>query len=180
MSPASHHPDEQLHRTALFPDDEHCGAVICGPYRYRLWRTWDTSHPSLLWILLNPSTADGAQDDPTLRRLVAFSRSFGFGGLSVVNLFAWRATSPQALLSVADPIGPDNDGFIGEAAAQAPQIVVAWGNQGTYQQRDQQVLALLSSMPLFCLGTTIESNPVHPLYQKRNVELRPFASCQYQ
>ncbi len=155
----------------LFPDDEQQGAIIQGPYRYRLWRTWNAHQPTLLWILLNPSTANGTQDDPTLRRLVSFSRSFGYGGLVVVNLFAWRATSPQALKEADDPIGPDNDRFIREAAAHAQQIVVAWGNGGTYQQRDQDVLTLLTPSPLWCLGITRDGHPMHPLYQPTTAQL---------
>ena len=67
------------------------GAVVVGPYRYLLWREWNAKLPRLLWILLNPSTADERVDDPTLRRVLGFSRSYGFGGLEVVNLFALRS-----------------------------------------------------------------------------------------
>jgi hypothetical protein len=164
-----------MNHLPLFPDDEQQGAIIQGPYRYCLWRTWNAHQPTLLWILLNPSRANSAQDDPTLRRLVSFSRAFGSGGLTVVNLFAWRATTPQALKEVNDPIGPLNNRFIQEAAAHGHGIVVAWGNGGTYQHRDQDVLTLLTPSPLWCLGTTRDGHPVHPLYQPTTAQLHAFS-----
>src|SRR5262245_19133112 len=84
----------------------------CGLYRYWLTRTWDNSLRRVCWVMLNPSTADAEQDDPTIRRCVGFARSWGAGGIIVVNLFAFRASDPKALLRAADPVGPDNDGHI--------------------------------------------------------------------
>jgi hypothetical protein len=94
--------------------------------------------------------------------------------LTVVNLFAYRATSPQALKETDDPIGPENDQVIRAAATHASQVIVAWGNHGVYQQRDQAVLALLAPASLFCLGITRAGNPVHPLYQPAITPLQPF------
>jgi hypothetical protein len=73
----------------------------------------------LCWVLLNPSTADDRRDDPTIRRCLGFARSLGYGGIHVVNLFAFRATCPRQLRAADDPVGPDNDGFI-LRAAQGP------------------------------------------------------------
>ena len=77
-------------------------------YRYLLWRRWSSSQLAL-FIGLNPSTADAANDDPTIRRITGFSRSLGFGGFLIVNLFAFRATKPIDLFASSDPIGPEND-----------------------------------------------------------------------
>ena len=66
-----------------------------GAYRYRLWREWDVSKPSVTFVMLNPSTAGAKDDDPTIRRCLSFARSWGFGRLEVVNLCAYRATSPK-------------------------------------------------------------------------------------
>src|SRR5438128_11663503 len=80
------------------------GALIEGPYRYVLWREWDPGQPRVLWILLNPSTATATEEDPTLRRLIAFSRSWNYGSLALVNLFSLRATHPWKLARAVDPI----------------------------------------------------------------------------
>jgi hypothetical protein len=162
-----------VQQTALFPNKGQ-GAIIEDAYRYRLWRTWDTDRPSLVWILLNPSIADEDTDDPTLRRLIRFSQTFGYGGLVLVNLFAWRTPDPRLLSTVPDPVGPKNDQFIREAVTQAEQIVVAWGNSGRYLHREQAVLALLSPVPLSCLDVTGRGSPVHPLYQPSSKSLTPF------
>lgn len=73
----------------------------CRTYRYALWRTWDESKPFAMFVGLNPSTADELEDDPTIRRCINFSKLWGYGGLCMVNLFAYRATDPTALFLVA-------------------------------------------------------------------------------
>ncbi|MFD3920195.1 DUF1643 domain-containing protein [Streptomyces sp. NPDC058595] len=90
-------------RTALISD--------CGRYRYRLTRTWGPG-PAAVMVMLNPSTADGTQDDPTVRRCVTFADAWGCGGLIVVNLYAWRATKRAELKLAPDPVGPDNDAHL--------------------------------------------------------------------
>lgn len=147
------------------------GAVIIGAYRYLLWRTWDQARPRLLWVLLNPSTADGETDDPTLRSCKEFSYRWGYGGLEIINLFAFRATDPRTLQREPDPIGPENDRYIAAAATDANGIIVAWGALGSFRQRDREVLALLSrqfAQPLRCLGSVQNGCPRHPLYVARS------------
>ena len=106
----------------------HAAATIspCGLYRYELVRAWGDP-PFCAFVMLNPSTADGAEDDNTIRRCVGFAQRFGFGGFSVVNLFAFRATKPEAMLAAADPVGPDNDAHILGALAAAQRVFAAWG-----------------------------------------------------
>jgi len=141
-------------------------------YRYRLTRTWDRTGPAITWIMLNPSTADEAIDDPTIRRVIGFSRAWGFGRLLVVNLFALRATRPQDLPDSPAPVGPGNDDAISEAVSVADMLMVAWGNHGgisnpdTGVRRDQEVLDALAvaSREIKCLGTTRKGQPRHPLY----------------
>ena len=149
------------------------GAVVVGPYRYLLWRAWNPRLPRVLWILLNPSTADERVDDPTLRRLHSFSQHFGFGGLEVVNLFALRSTDPRALARMVDPIGPENDDYIREAGVRATKIIAAWGSYGTLYGRDHYILAQIAS-PIFCLGITRNGNPRHPLYLRGDTALCSF------
>ncbi len=87
----------------------------CARYRYRLDRAWERDDHGLgtvTWVMLNPSTADADVDDPTIRRCIGFSKAWGYNALTVVNLFAWRATSPRDLCAVEDPVGPDNEAHL--------------------------------------------------------------------
>lgn len=149
------------------------GAVIVGDYRYTLWRTWEQDRPRILFILLNPSRADAQLDDPTLRRCIGFARAYGYGSVELVNTFAYRATSPRVLTQVADPVGPENDQHISQAAGRAQRIVVAWGALGCLLGRDQAVLSLLEA-PAWCLGLTASNAPRHPLYMRRDAPLVPY------
>ncbi len=112
-----------MHQTSLFGTDITTGAIIIGCYRYTLWRIWDEHKPRVLFVLLNPSTANAIQDDATLRRCIHFARSWSYGSLEIVNLFALRATNPIHLRQAADPIGPCNDLYIREAAARATLLI---------------------------------------------------------
>jgi len=87
---------------------------------------------------------DEQTDDPTLRRCIRFSREWQYGGLEIVNLFAFRTPHPHDLHRAADPIGSENDQYLATAAARAAGIILAWGEKGSYLQRDRAVLALLS------------------------------------
>jgi hypothetical protein len=147
------------------------GAILSRTYRYRLWRSWGDG-PRLGWIMLNPSQADAQGDDPTLRRCVGFAQSWGYGGLEVVNLFAYRASRPGVLRQVADPIGPQNDRYLRELPDRVAAIVCAWGNGGALGGRDRVVRERLADYPaLYCLGRTRSGHPRHPLYCPRNQPL---------
>ncbi len=150
-----------------------------GAYRYALWRVWDTDGPSIVFVMLNPSKADAESDDPTIRRCVGFARAWGYGALTVVNLFAFRAACPRTLHQTADPVGPDNDRHLRDALASAPTVVFAWGNHGGLHERDRAIGALLlreSKQPsaALCLGTTGVGQPRHPLYVRADTVPYPF------
>lgn len=153
------------------------GALIseCGSYRYLLWRKWGGSLDGFLsFIMLNPSTADALKDDPTIRRCIAFAKREGLGGIHVVNLFAYRSTDPAALKRVSDPIGPHNDNFIKAQIYPGRVIVAAWGAI-SFQERIQQVLDMLREHGhLYCLGTTKNGAPRHPLYLSASTPLVSF------
>ena len=127
-------------------------------YRYCLSRSWGRGE-RMAWIMLNPSTADADVDDPTIRRCRSFAKAWGYGGLEVVNLFAYRATNPAALrLHGEAAIGPDNDAVIVKATFTAGIIIAAWGEKGRLLGRDASVLALLRRFydgSIYCLGTTV-------------------------
>lgn len=143
----------------------------CKRYRYSLRRVWDTSLPRCAFIMLNPSTADERKDDPTIRRVVDFAKSFGCGGVDVYNLFAFRSTDPTALLDLDDPVGPKNDEAL--SGISAAVVVCAWGFRGSYRGRNREAFGILRSKgikPLY-LDLTAEGHPRHPLYLK--ADLRP-------
>lgn len=143
--------------------------------RYDLWRVWDKSKPYVLFIGLNPSTADAMMDDPTIRRCKRFAFDWGFGGVHMGNLFAYRATNPKEMKQQIDPVGFNNDYHLCHLAERAGIIICAWGADGGHHNRDQQVIKLLNDLPLFCLGKTKGGQPRHPLYLKSNVKPEVFA-----
>lgn len=154
-----------------FPKGDHLAGAIFSPcerYRYRLWRREPGGGRTLLWIMLNPSTADEAQLDPTLRRCRAFTKAWGFTNWEVCNLFAWRATKPAAMLKAADPVGPMNDVLIDVALSEAAEVVLAWGARGSHLGRDRTVLDLVrqAKKPTWRLGDPVGDlrQPAHPLY----------------
>jgi hypothetical protein len=152
-------------------------AVIKGPYRYDLTRTWNLSLPVCGWVMLNPSKADAQDDDPTIRRCVAYAAAWGFGGLVVRNLFALRASNPAALGRADAPIGPDNDGWLTDWHG-VKQVVAAWGT-GRWPQlhgRAAHVAALLADtgVPVVCLQAGRRGQPMHPLYQRGDLQPQPW------
>ena len=145
------------------------GALLSadGLYRYRLWRLWDDLAPIMVWVLLNPSTADADVDDPTLRKCVGFAKTHRHGGVILVNLFAWRATNPKELPKVADPIGPENDQHIlwSIRAPLLATVVCGWGADAFARRRGAQVSIMIRAQrPAVCLGKTAAGCPKHPLY----------------
>lgn len=139
-------------------------------YRYSLWRIWDASKPFVLFIGLNPSTADEREDDPTIRRCINFARSWGYGGLYMANLFALRATDPAEMKSHKLPVGLGNDDVLLELSKQAGLIVCAWGIHGAHLSREHHVYELLKTHSLMCLDITKNGHPKHPLYIKSDTE----------
>ncbi len=158
--------------------DHPCGAFIDGSYRYRLWRTLEEVRTTkrVLFVMLNPSTADEHRDDPTLRRCIGFAKQWGFRRVDVCNLFAYRSSSPRVLRTAVDPVGPLNDGVLREVAAEAALTVVAWGADGKLGRRGDYVAAtVLRKRALYCLGRTRSGEPRHPLYVPRSAELIRYA-----
>jgi hypothetical protein len=134
-----------------------------GLYRYRLSRIWDSGTMPLVWIMLNPSTADALKDDPTIRRCISFSKREGYGGIEIVNLFAYRSSSPETLKKVDDPVGPDNNQWIKEVLYPHFECVCAWGAYPAWD-RVAEVFDLVKGVNFLCLGRTAAGHPKHPLY----------------
>ncbi len=153
----------------------------CRRYRYTLTRKIGCADKVVTFIMLNPSTADAHDDDPTIRRCKGFARHFSAGKLVVVNLFAFRATKPKVLLGEAEPIGPENDQHIRFAAEEAHNsggmVIAAWGAHGGHKDRDKQVMAMFDAWDIFpkSLAETAGGMPRHPLYLKGDCQPMDYA-----
>jgi hypothetical protein len=145
-------------------DEEHVCSRECRPYRYTLWRVWDPGKPLLMFVGLNPSTATDIENDPTVTRCIDYARRWGFGGLVMMNLFAFRATDPKEMKGVADPVGPENDAALEEQAQRAGLVIAAWGTHGTHHGRARKVIdsGILGDYKVLCV--TGGGHPGHPLY----------------
>ena len=156
------------------------GAIesAAGDYRYTLGRCWSKLAPSgtTVFIMLNPSTADAQSDDPTIRRRVGFAKAWGSSDLLVGNLYAFRATDPRDLFEAADPVGRDNDHYLRQLMNDHSDIVCAWGaNAKEERVREFVEAAKTAGVKLWCLGTTKDGAPRHPLYVAQGTELVPWS-----
>jgi hypothetical protein len=151
-------------------------------YRYHLRRTFDGNRgPIATFIMLNPSMADHLVDDPTIRKCMGFCATWGCAELSVVNLFAFRASNPAELREADDPVGPENRIHVRRAVANAVAqpspgpVVCAWGLHGGFMAEDKIVLHWIAALcqPL-CLGLTRQGHPRHPLYLPYTTKLMRF------
>lgn len=143
-----------------------------GRYRYTLTRVWDPQTPLVAWIGLNPSTADATRNDPTVRRVIDFSRRWGYGGCVMLNLFAYRSTDPRALLTAVAPIGPDNPRTLREETA-GRAVVAAWGASvpDAWRLHEAHVAGWLrATCAVYILGRTASGAPRHPLYCAASTE----------
>lgn len=141
-------------------------AILSPDGRYRYALTRDTGTPgdgTVLWVMLNPSTADATEDDPTIRKCLGFARRWGFARISVGNLYGLRATDPRELGRADDPVGPENDDHLIELGGQADEVVFAWGARAELD-REERVWDLLGYRAPQCLGFTLGFFPRHPLY----------------
>lgn len=157
----------------MLPELSGSGATFsdCQRYRYLLWRRWD-ERPPLVFICLNPSTADAQNNDPTNRRTIGFARDLGFGGMVMANLYAFKATQPKDLFKAGDPVGPDNDAYLRQLSQFT--LVGGWGNHGHKPER----LAAISDLTLHALRVNASGAPAHPLYLPKGLTLQPYTIAQ--
>jgi hypothetical protein len=127
----------------------------------------------IVWIGLNPSTADEVTLDQTLASVCRYSRKWGFSEVVMLNLFAFRATDPRNLRRAINPIGPDNDEHLVAEVRHADRIIACWGDHGRFLERDRQVSDLLG-VSFECLFRNRSGAPHHPLYLKSRITPKPF------
>jgi hypothetical protein len=150
----------------------------CNNYRYALDRIWDDTKPKVMFLMLNPSTADDSNDDPTIRRCIGFAKSWGYGGLHVGNLFAYRSTDPKNLLTAIDPIGEENKHYLKLMASQCDKVVCAWGNSGIVNKllkKNPDYKPLLNfGLNTYYIDLCNDGTPKHPLYLKGDLSLKNY------
>lgn len=137
---------------ALFSEDRQ--------HRYRLWRIWDKSKPLVMFIGLNPSTANEAKNDPTIRYVVDFCKRWDYGGVYMMNLFSVISSDPKVLLTCADPLR-DNDHHLTEIAEKCKDVVFAWGN---FKQATDRREVIAARFPYALCITLRNGLPAHPLW----------------
>ena len=157
----------------------------CKRYRFTLYRWWNNNLPQVIFVMLNPSSADAEKDDPTIRKCIGYAKSWGCGSIKVLNLFALRATDPYQLFDAKDPIGDSNDWWLKEfmneeLPFEPPKYVVcAWGNHGSFMGRSDHVLEMWKhNDPIinsYALKINKSGEPSHPLYLKNGI--RPLIYC---
>jgi hypothetical protein len=151
--------------SAIFSEDRQ--------YRYLLEREWDSTKPNVLFICMNPSMANETENDPTATRCINFAKSWGFGSLSMMNLYAYIDTYQKNMWNDdVDPVGVDNDIKIIEVAKKSDKVVVAWGNN-VFHHRAKELFNKLSkeNIELWCFKINKSGMPAHPLYQKGDTVL---------
>lgn len=152
------------------------GATIseCGKYRYTLTREW-SDKPACVFVMLNPSVADAETDDATIRRCIGYAKAWGYGSLTVVNLYAYRSTDPKKLLTTDDPVGPANDAHIRDVIKMVKRVVVAWGANAD-KARARVVLDMIRELyhEALCLGKTQAGHPKHPLRLSATLKPVPY------
>ena len=146
----------------------------CGTYRYWLTREWDESNPLLVWLMLNPSTADASQDDATMRKCMSYARKWGYGGITVINVYALRSRDPKNLWKVSDPVGPHNNRWIslwmGYARRRGSKIICGWSKHPKPERIDE-ILEIAENervdLEVVEMG---QHGPKHPLYLKGDLK----------
>jgi len=153
--------------------NENAGAIFSESknYRYVLWRKWDETKPAVMFIGLNPSTANENEDDPTIRRVKRFAFDWGFGTVYMLNLFAYVTAYPEELKKCNDPIG-DNDNWLKEYAKKSDQIVFSWGSFSESKERAIKVIEMFPNSK--CLVKNRDGSPKHPLYISASIKLQNF------
>lgn len=138
----------------------------CKQYRYQLERSWSeqtSRNSTVVFIGLNPSTADLTKDDPTIRKCMTYAQAWQFKKLVMVNLFSWRTTNPNELMQAKNPVGRLTDKYLDEAVSRSALVVACWGEYGTFLGRSDDIRARYQRR-LSCLSTNQSGEPTHPLY----------------
>lgn len=152
-------------------EDWEKGAIFsrCRKYRFTLWRVWDKSKMAVMFIGLNPSTANENINDPTIRRVIQFAFDWGYGGVYMLNLFAYVTTDPKELKTPQDLLS-DNDLWLINIGAKCDKIIFAWGSFKEARERGKEIMKTFNGYG-YALAINRDGSPRHPLYVKKDVKL---------
>lgn len=134
---------------------------VCKKYRYQLFRVWDKTKPKIAFIGLNPSTANENENDPTIRRVISFANSWGYGGIIMYNLFAIVGSDPAILLTPID-LQKNNQWYLDGILNQCEDVCFCWGSFKEAKERAKEIISLFDNS--ICLGINSDGSPKHPLY----------------
>jgi hypothetical protein len=133
----------------------------CRNYRYALWRIWNEDNGIVMFIGLNPSTANERENDPTIRRVMSFAYNWGYGGVIMANLFGWITPYPYQLKMCDNPTG-DTDKWLWTLSEKSKRIVFAWGK---FKEAEKRASEIIQQYPYaFALKINKDGSPRHPLY----------------
>lgn len=153
-----------------------------GQHRYRLWREWDQARPSVAFVMLNPSTADAMEDDPTIRKCVGFAKRWGYGRIDVVNLWSYRSTDWRGVLGCPEPSPRENHAAWVDTFADVLDIIAAWGAhrqaiaKKPFVGYHPDLVRLARGRTIRCLGRSKSGEPRHPLMLAYDTEREPWAA----
>lgn len=145
----------------------------CGLHRYAWSYRW-ADGPTVLFIGLNPSKANGGRTDATVRHCIGFAKRWGYGAIRIGNLFSWVDTDPTTMMAVAEPVGPDCDMHLRLLAEDADLIVAVWGVHGSHLGRDAAVKQMFRGR-LHAIEVNKDGSPSHPLYLPKYLDPTPYA-----
>lgn len=148
---------------AVFSDDR--------KYRYALFRLWDIKKPSIMFIGLNPSTANEVDNDPTIRRVIRFAFDWDYGGVYMMNLFGFVTPYPKDLINCSDPIG-ENDKWLEKVFDKCEDVVFAWGSFPEAADRAKKVITMFPNAKALWINK--DGSPKHPLYCHSNLKPIPY------
>lgn len=152
-----------------------------GKYRWWLFRCWAASLPLIIWIMMNPSTADHQKNDPTILKIIRYSRKWGFGAVLVLNIYAFRSSKPENLPQVLDEaVGKSNDWWIRTifrfAVRKKVPVICAWGVKHKERGAQVRVVADEAGLRLMCLELALNAEPKHPRFLSEDLRPRPLQS----
>jgi len=154
----------------LFGNDNGADFSTCGKYRYSLWRIWDKSKPLVMFVGLNPSTANATSDDPTIRRVKSIAANLGYGGVYMMNCFPYISTDPTKLkFGYTDESQYRNYYQLQDIQEKCKDVIFAWGNFKEVTEDIQKVLRTYFPNAK-ALHINKNGSPKHPLYCKSDIQ----------
>lgn len=144
----------------------------CRKYRYALWRIWDETMPLVMFIGLNPSTANETKNDNTISSVVSIAKNLGYGGVYMMNCFPYISTNPDDLKDFGNTAL--NDHWLYKISDICQDIIFAWGNFKIVKELGRNIELAGMFPQAKALQLNQNGSPKHPLYVKRTVQPVPY------